>query len=66
MVRDQLTDPLRLQEFRRRVLRAQADRLMTALVQAGLHEAAAHVSTGIQVLDRASLLDAGSGRERLH
>jgi len=66
MVRDWLTDPLLLQECRRRTLRAQATRLMTALAEAGLHEAAAHVPTGIQALDRAALLDAGSGSERLH
>lgn len=62
---DRLTDPLLLQEFRRRVLRAQAARLMTAMDEAGLHEATPHVSTSIEAIDRA-LPEVSPGVERLH
>jgi hypothetical protein len=65
-MRDRLTDPMLLLEFRRRILRAQAARLMIALDEAGLHEAAAHISTGIEAIDRTAGLRTGPGVERLH
>jgi hypothetical protein len=56
-MRDRLTDPALRQELRLRILRAQAARLMMSLHEVGLHEAAAHVLTGIQAIDRAASLE---------
>lgn len=65
-MRDLIADRVLLHAVRLRILRAQAARLMLALDEVGLHEAAAHVSTGIRVMDRAALLEAGSSGARLH
>lgn len=66
MMRNRLSHPVRLQAFRLRILRAQAARLMMSLREAGLHEAAAHVSTGIKAIDRAALEEEPPNVERLH
>jgi len=65
-VHDLIADRVLLQAIRLRVLRAQATRLMSALDAAGLHEAAAEVSRGIEAMDRAALLKRGPDVERLH
>lgn len=57
---DRLTDPVRLREYRLRILRAQAARLMMDLDEVGLNEAAAHISMGIGAMDRAALAETGA------